>query len=191
MRSKAITKNAPTPTATNIMSTLLGIVGTCEAKTVKSGSATVINTPIKNAVIINKSSLREDVSLEPNRSPIVIIDISAPTVNKPIPRMRNTEANKKRTKVSGGIGATVKLSSKTMPVIGSTDVSASFNLSIRRSLRFLSAWARFDNFSSRIKSFDKRIKISILDNVQSVKTALHSAMPRYCAKRYKRKRNKN
>ena len=47
VRKTETTKNKPTPMATVQISTALGMLGTCVAKTVRSGSATVTKMPTR------------------------------------------------------------------------------------------------------------------------------------------------
>ena len=49
-RSRAITRNSPTPAATVRISTWLGMAGTCWASTVRSGSAMVMSMPRAKAM---------------------------------------------------------------------------------------------------------------------------------------------
>ena len=80
----------PTPNPIAPMSNHLGIDGTWFAKTVKSGSATVINNPKRKKIKINRPMLCFLVKEEPTNSPILCIDVSAPTLNNHMPRMTKT-----------------------------------------------------------------------------------------------------
>ena len=79
MRSTASARNAPTPTATDTISTRLGIEGTCWASTCRSGSASVTITPITNAMSSTVGSLRALAVCAPTPSPSGVIAISEPS----------------------------------------------------------------------------------------------------------------
>ena len=70
------------------------------------------------------------VMLVPTRSPIGVIAISAPRVKNIIPRMMSTPPIRKHSRMLGDIGAMLKHSTRTIPMIGSTALSASFSFSI-------------------------------------------------------------
>ena len=108
MRKRAATKNRPTPAATKEISGLSGTAGTCRASTWRSGSATVMSTPITSAVIINNFRFLERVSCAPIRSPMGIMDRSAPRENRHIPTISKTSPTKKEPNVPPGMGAMVK-----------------------------------------------------------------------------------
>ena len=131
MRSKAITRNAPTPTATAPTRTALGTLGTCSASTWRSGSDTVMITPIRKLTDTTTHSFRDLVIWAPTRSPMGVMAVSAPSVNSPMPTISSTAPIKNASRMSVGTGAIVKHSSSTMAVMGSTDASASRTFSPR------------------------------------------------------------
>ncbi|CAK7066145.1 MAG: hypothetical protein DELT_03127 [Desulfovibrio sp.] len=144
MRRSASTRNRPTPTATATMRTIFGTEGTWSASTCKSGSAMVMAMPIISATTTSSPSLRVLVSWEPIRSPIGIMAMSAPREKSAIPTIRSSAPTRKSAIVPPVMGATVKLSSKTMAVIGRTDTRASLNFAAKflfkqnKPLRFFS-----------------------------------------------------
>ena len=87
----------------------------------------VMAIPIIRATTMSRPSLRVLVSCEPIRSPIGIMAISAPREKSAMPTMRSTAPIRNNATVPPVMGATVKLSSKTMAVIGNTDMRASLN----------------------------------------------------------------
>ena len=62
---------------------------TWPASTVKSGSAIVINNPIKKQAKTKINTFLDLVSPDPTYFPIGVIAISAPKLNNPIPRIKN------------------------------------------------------------------------------------------------------
>ena len=70
MRSIQITRNRPTPTETVIMSTVVLMCGTLEARTWRSGSATVMAMPRMKLSVRMSQSLRDFVILAPVWLPI-------------------------------------------------------------------------------------------------------------------------
>ena len=124
------TKKIPTPTPTVTISNVPSISpAVWVASTVRSGSATVINTPIKKHTNIKTPTLLERESPAPTCSPIGVIAMSAPKLNRPIPTI-NTNAEIKNTVVSVRLKFTngVKFNSNTIAVTGNTDTNDSFNL---------------------------------------------------------------
>ena len=73
MRSRAMTRKIPTPTATAPMSTGLGTPGTWVARTWRSGSDTVTMTPMRKLTDTTIHSLRERVMAAPTRSPMGVM----------------------------------------------------------------------------------------------------------------------
>ena len=103
--------------------------GTCSAKTCKSGSDMVITSPrIKLSKIITDSFLDWVIQV-PTLSPIGVIESSTPRVKNIIPATKSTAPSKNAISMLGDIGAIVKQSTRTMPIIGITAFSASFNFS--------------------------------------------------------------
>lgn len=81
----------PTPRLIVSIRVVVGMLGICSASTLKSGSATVIMIPIKritpSIIPIFLLLIRE----LPSFSPIIIMERSAPNVNRLIPIIRNME----------------------------------------------------------------------------------------------------
>ena len=127
----ATIRNNPTPIPTVKINTVLLITSaTCEANTVKSGSATVISTPITKQTDSRSRRFFDFVNPEPTCSPIGVIEISAPKLNKPIPKIRNREEtkniiNSRIVKFNNG----VKFNNRTISETGKTDTRAYFNFS--------------------------------------------------------------
>ena len=69
------------------------------------------------------------VILVPIRSPIGVMAISAPRVKNIIPAIISTAPIRKHSRILGEMGATEKLSSKTIPIIGNTARKDSCNFS--------------------------------------------------------------
>ena len=69
------------------------------------------------------------VMLLPTRSPIGVMESSAPNVKNIIPAIKNTAPSKNASKILGDTGAIVKHKSNTIPRIGRTAFKASFNFS--------------------------------------------------------------
>lgn len=126
----ANTKNSPTPTPTDIIKVYLFIVcDNCSAKTVKSGSETVIKTPTKKNTGIMSHNFLVLTTPVPTYSPIGVIAVSAPSVNSPIPTTTNKTHTINVKNVSDGIGAIVKHKRRTIKDMGSTEENDSFILS--------------------------------------------------------------
>ena len=66
----------------------------------------------------------------PTRSPIGVIESSAPSVKSIIPAINSTAPNKNKSRMLAGTGVIVKLSSTTIAIIGDTAFSDSFNFSV-------------------------------------------------------------
>ena len=121
----ASAKNRPTPAATVKINTLSGMAGTCFASTCKSGSATVTTAPSKKLSTATICQRRMLPTCVPMASPSGIMEISAPSEKKPMPTTSSTAPAKNSSSVPSGIGATVMLSTSTIPVIGNTEDNAS------------------------------------------------------------------
>ena len=67
--------------------------------------------------------------LVPIRSPIGVMDNSAPKVKNIMPTIRRIAPIIKDIRIPGGIGAIVKLKNNTIPMIGNTASNDSFNFS--------------------------------------------------------------
>ena len=129
MRSSATQRNSPTPTETVTISTVLSIAGTFVASTCRSGSEIVIRKPSTKPSGSMSQTRFVCVMLAPTRSPIGDIASSAPRLKSIMPTISNTAPMRNAIRMLVGIGATVKHSSSTMPMIGSTAFSDSFNFS--------------------------------------------------------------
>ena len=103
-----------------------GIDGTCPASTCRSGSATVMMTPIKKLMATMTHTFLDRVISLPTASPSGIMDISEPRVNNPIPTISSRLPSKNAIMALLEIGVIVKHSTSTMAVMGSTEVSDSF-----------------------------------------------------------------
>ena len=117
----------PRPTVTINKVVLLFITSfTCCASTDKSGSATVIKTPITKQTSNASQIFLVLISDDPICSPIGLIAISAPKLNKPIPTIKKTAliikiTNSRDVRLNKG----VKYNSITNIVTGRTDISDS------------------------------------------------------------------
>ena len=116
-----MTRNAPTPAATVRMRTVLGMASTCWARTVRSGSATVMMTPSTKAAARGTAIWRERLMYTPMPLPIGVMDRSTPRVNTPRPTIRSTAPKRNSTSVPGVRGTAVMLRSSTMAVMGRTE----------------------------------------------------------------------
>ena len=125
LRTAASTRNTPTPTATVTIIVRSGTAGTCLASTCRSGSATVMATPISRQTAISPPTFLDLASWPPMASPMGIMAISAPREKKPIPTISITAPMRNIIMVPTGSGASVKLNSNTMAVIGNTEDKAS------------------------------------------------------------------
>lgn len=124
VRATDKTKNTPTPAATVRMITMSGTAGTWLAKTCKSGSAMVMNPPIKNTkgMMGQMERFPMRTTSPPTLSPMGIIAMSAPREKSPMPNTRRMAPSRNIISVpTGMLGARVKLSSSTMAVMGITE----------------------------------------------------------------------
>ena len=121
----ASARNSPTPTATVIISTMFGTDGTCPARTCRSGSDTVMMTPMRNPVSRTVSSFFILEICTPTPSPSGVIAISAPSWKKPMPTISIRAPVRNMTTLPSSIGIRKMLSIRTIPVIGSTAESDS------------------------------------------------------------------
>ena len=126
-------KNPPTP----IPMVVISIIGstaflTCSASTDKSGSATVMRTPITKHTETSSCRRRDFARPEPTCSPIGVMARSAPRLKSPIPPIRNT-AQMPKTISCLGVSWTsgVNDTASTISVTGKTEANASRNLSQR------------------------------------------------------------
>lgn len=101
---------------------------TCSASTLKSGSATVISTPIAKPTPSKSGSFFDFVKPAPTCSPIGVIARSAPTLKSAMPKMSIIADTTKVTislVVKSVMGVTAKIS--TITATGSTEKSDSFS----------------------------------------------------------------
>ena len=138
IRSMATTRKKPTPTATARINVMLGMPGTCSAKTWRSGSDMVMKIPTSRLTSTIIHTLRDLVTAEPTWFPMGVMARSVPRVKSPIPRISITAPRTKPISRSLGTGEMVKHSKKTIPVTGSTEEMDSFSFSIRM-VRFFSS----------------------------------------------------
>ena len=131
MRSSATTRKTPTPAATAPTSTALGMPGTSEARTWRSGSEMVTTTPMRKLTETMTQTFRELAMWAPACSPMGVMAASAPRVKKPMPRISSTAPARKASSASTGRGATVRQRTSTMAVMGSTEARASRTFSPR------------------------------------------------------------
>ena len=133
MRSSASARNRPTPRATARIKVRLGIAGTCFASTCRSGSATVTSMPSRKP----KSKISQTrlllVMAAPTRSPMGVMESSAPKVKHMMPRISSTPPRRKHSKTLGEMGATEKQSTRTNPTMGTTACIASRSFSFNGS----------------------------------------------------------
>ena len=128
----AATRNSPTPNATERTRTIFGTAGTCSASTWRSGSDIVtINPRIKLRRTITPSFFVCVIHV-PTFSPMGVIDISTPRVKNIIPTVSITAPRRNASRMPGSTGATVKHSTSTIAMIGST----AFNVSLSFSCNF-------------------------------------------------------
>ena len=121
MRSRAMTRKTPTPRATDQMMTLLGMEGTCSARTCRSGSATVMSTPMRKLRSTMTEIFREEVISLPTYSPRGIMDISEPMVKRPMPRISRMPPTRNAIMALLETGVRTKHSRVTMPMMGRTE----------------------------------------------------------------------
>ena len=129
IRRRAITRKAPTPQATDRISVILGTAGTWPARTWRSGSEMVTINPRRNANATITGRFRLLVRQVPMRSPMGVMDISAPRVRNIMPTRISTAPMRKHRRTLGEMGAMVKQRSRTMPMMGNTAWAASFHFS--------------------------------------------------------------
>ena len=124
-------RNMPTPMPIVAMSSVGSTAFfTCSASTDKSGSATVMSTPITKHTDTSSSRRRDLARPEPTCSPIGVMARSAPRLNSPMPPIRKT-AQIAKTISCLGVSETsgVNDTASTISVTGKTEANASFSLS--------------------------------------------------------------
>lgn len=114
-------KNIPTPIATDKMRTMLGIDGTCSARTCKSGSAMVINAPKIKQTTSGIIIFLHLLICIPIPSPKGCIDISEPIVKRLIPANKRRVPKINRTRIPVSNGEIEMLSKITIAAIGRTE----------------------------------------------------------------------
>ena len=129
IRSRASTKNSPTPAATDRMRVMLGTAGTWPASTWRSGSEMVMRKPSRKPMTTITPRLRLRVTAEPTRSPMGVMLASAPRVKNIMPSTIMAAPSRKHSRMLGEMGATLKHSTATIPTTGSTAFSASSSFS--------------------------------------------------------------
>lgn len=107
-----------------------GIALICVAKILRSGSAIVIIVPRMKSIKITYKMFFLFAMWAPILWPIADIEISAPRVKSPIPKIKRIVPIKKVAIVSDGSGTKVKAKSKTIKEIGRIDDKASFILDL-------------------------------------------------------------
>ena len=137
-----MTRNTPTPTATDQMITLFSMAGTWLASTCRSGSATVMIMPMRKPTTVMIHTFFRRVISEPTACPSGIMDISDPSVNSPMPAISITPPSRNATMALLGTGAMVKHSTSTISITGNTDVSDSCSGFLNTAKTF-SAFCRF------------------------------------------------
>ena len=137
IRSRASTRNAPTPAATDKISVILGTAGTWPASTWRSGSEMVMRKPSRKPITMMTPRLRLRVTAEPTRSPMGVMLASAPRVKNIMPTMIMAAPSRKHSRMLGEMGAALKHSASTMPTMGSTarSPSSSFSFNLGREPR--------------------------------------------------------
>ena len=126
----AIIKNKPTEIPTKTIKTVRFTTAlTCSARTDRSGSAIVIKRPIIKAIATSNVTFLCFVKPEPICSPIGVIAISAPKLNRVMPIIINT-AHIANVIISVVVKSVigVKASTKTIIATGATEIADSLNL---------------------------------------------------------------
>ena len=126
-------RNPPTPTPMVAIRRVGSTAArTCSASTDRSGSATVMSTPITKHTETSNCRRRDFARPEPTCSPIGVMARSAPRLKSPIPPIRNTAQMPKTISCLGENWTSgVKDTASTISVTGKTEAKASRNLSQR------------------------------------------------------------
>ena len=135
-------RNSPTPTPTVTSSTTLLMCGTVCASTCRSGSATVTAKPTAKLIssIFGRFFVR--VSAVPSLLPICVMDASAPSENRPSPRIIISVPIRKLSIRSVGTGAIVRHSRATISTMGRIEPADSRTFSAM-DVRFLNRVSPF------------------------------------------------
>ncbi len=80
-------------------------IGTCLAKIATDGSAAVTKKPMKNKITKTTVNFLSLVNVEPNKSPMAIMEEFTPMLNRVIPTIRKTAPIVRFIKSNGSIGA--------------------------------------------------------------------------------------
>ena len=97
----------------------------------------VMATPSKKLSSKMSQSFLVLIMRDPMRLPMGVMDISAPSVNSPMPTTSKMAPIKKSSIRSVGTGTTTKQMAMTMSVMGSTEEIDSSNLSFKLVLSFM------------------------------------------------------
>ena len=108
---------------------MLGMEGTWFASTCKSGSEMVMRKPSRKPTPMMRKRFWLRVSMEPTRSPMGVMLISAPRVKNMMPTMIMAAPSRKQSRMLGETGAMLKQSTSTMAAMGRTACSASSSFS--------------------------------------------------------------
>ena len=120
IRKSAITRKIPTPHATDRIKTRLGTALTCPANTCRSGSEMVMINPSKKDTRMMTNTFRLLVRQDPTRSPMGLMETSAPRVKNIIPARINMAPMRKHSRMLGETGAIKKHRISTIQIIGRT-----------------------------------------------------------------------
>ena len=119
------------------MKACVSIAGTLAARTVRSGSDTVMSVPMKKETRMTTQIFRDFVIVEPTCSPIGVMDLSTPSVKSPMPKIIINVPARKEMKIEFGSGVTVKDSARMIKDTGRTDARDSLSFSIKMVLFFI------------------------------------------------------
>ena len=127
MRTTAITRNSPTPNPTvTVRSVGLTTALICPANTERSGSATVMSTPIRKQTTTRIASRFDLVRPSPMCRPMGVMARSAPRLKRPIPSASITAQTANTARSSQDRGARgVKETTSTRAATGMTETMAS------------------------------------------------------------------
>lgn len=106
-------------------------MGVWSARTLRSGSATVTRTPIIKHIGRISQTFLSLTSLAPISSPMIIIEVSAPSVKSPMPTTRRTVPTKNIKNISPLTGTIEIIKRKTIAATGRTEPNDSFIFSKR------------------------------------------------------------
>ena len=118
----ATTRKMPTPAATVRISHLVGHGGGLAGQHLQVRLGNGNNGPIRKQHPTISHSFFDLVNARPTCSPMGIMAISAPSVKKPMPMIKNTAPTRNSIRVDSSIGAMVMPSASTISVTGSTEL---------------------------------------------------------------------